>query len=128
MWEVDELVSLVQLDRNRYYIESIFDVIKCLVLNELSLRGSSDDADLDNLDSGYSNVKLLSLLSYIIEKNPQLKSVVKTIPDYAKYTSHEIQNNTSKICNHRKGTDCFDDKEQLLQHVDVEMWLNSWQK
>ena len=93
MSEVEELISLVQLDRNRYYIGSIFDVIKFLVLNELSLRGSSKDAHLDNLDSGYSNEKFLSLLSYSIEKDPKLKDVRKTIPDYAKYTSPEIQNN-----------------------------------
>ena len=90
MSEVDEIVSLVQLDRNRYYIGSIFDVIKFQVLNELALRGSSEDADLHNLNSGYFNGKFLSLLSYTIEKYQKSNDVVKTIPDYAKYTSPEI--------------------------------------
>ena len=80
MSEVDELVSLVQLDINRYYIGSISDVIKFLVLNELPLPGSSEE---------YSNGKFLSLLSYTIEKDPKLKDVAKTIPDYAKYISPE---------------------------------------
>ena len=45
---MSELYELVQLDRWRYYIGSIFDVIKFLVLNELPLRVSSEDVDLDN--------------------------------------------------------------------------------
>ena len=53
MSDGDELVSLVQLDRNRDNIGSIIDEIKFLMLNELPLRESSEDADLDNLDSGY---------------------------------------------------------------------------
>ena len=115
MREVNELVSLVQLDRNRYYIGSIFDVIMFLVLNELSLRGSSEDVDLDNMDSGYSNVKFLSLLSYTTEKDPKLKDVVITIPNYAKHTSPEIQNNiigdmativNKHIVLMRKNSDC----------------------
>jgi hypothetical protein len=44
------------------------------------------------MDALYSNGKFLSLLSYTIGKDPKLKEIVSSIPEFAKYTSPEIQN------------------------------------
>ena len=40
--------------------------------------------------------KVLSLLSYTIEKDAKLTDVVKIVPDYAEYTSPEIRNNITE--------------------------------
>lgn len=85
--EIHQLLSPLQIEKNQYYLMSIFDVIKFLVVNELSFRGSSEDADCQ-----YSMGKFVSLLAYTIDKDPKLKQFVSTIPDFAKYTSPEIQN------------------------------------
>lgn len=86
---VKELVSSLQIEKNRYYIESIFDVIKFLVINEVPFRGTNDNDDKIT----YSRGKFQALLAYTIEKDQKLKDIAKTIPENAKYTSPEIQNN-----------------------------------
>jgi len=85
--EIQQLLSPLQIEKNRYYLQCIFDVCQFLVVNELSFRGSTE-----NGESIFSTGKFLSPLSYTIKKDEKLKEIVKSIPDYAKYTSPEIQN------------------------------------
>jgi hypothetical protein len=108
--EINQLLSPLQIEKNRYYLQSIFDVIRFLAVNELAFRGSSE-----NEESTYSTGKFLSLLSYTVEKDDKLKEIAKTIPDYAKYTSPEMQNMIiedmaaivkQKIVNMLKSSDC----------------------
>ncbi len=58
-------------------------------MNHLPLRGSTDA--FDSLTEDGSGL-FLSLFEYTLRKDPELRSVMKTIPHNATYSSHEIQN------------------------------------
>ncbi len=64
-------------------------MIEFLVVNHLPLRGSTDA--FDSLTEDGSGL-FLSLFEYTLRKDPELRSVMKTIPRNATYSSHEIQN------------------------------------
>ncbi|KAJ0066809.1 hypothetical protein NL108_002860, partial [Boleophthalmus pectinirostris] len=86
--EVSTLVNTDQLNRNRYYVGSLIDVIVFLAENQLPLRGKLDAFDMSEGGSGL----FLSMLDYIIKKDPELANVTKTIPRNATYTCHDMQN------------------------------------
>src|ERR1700761_5144636 len=83
---VGVMLSKDQIERNRYYFLSLTKVVRFLAVNELSFRGSSYDADHD--DCGL----FLKLLDYTIENDSKLAAITSSIPQNAKYTSPEIQN------------------------------------
>ncbi|KAI2645227.1 Zinc finger MYM-type protein 1 [Labeo rohita] len=87
--EISTLLNADQLQKNRYYVSSIIDVIGFLVENQLPLRGKLDA--FDNMSEGGSGL-FLSLLDYTIKKDPLLADAVKTLPRNATYTCHDIQN------------------------------------
>ncbi len=87
--EISTMVNSNQLARNRYYLSSVVDMIEFLVVNQLPLRGSTDA--FDSLTEDGSGL-FLSLFEYTLRKDPELRSVMKTIPRNATYSSHEIQN------------------------------------
>ncbi|CAM4732704.1 unnamed protein product [Leuciscus chuanchicus] len=87
--EISTLFNSNQLARHRYYLSSIVDMVEFLVVNHLPLRGSTDA--FDSLTEGGSGL-FLSLFEYTLRKDPELWSVVQTIPRNATYTSHNIQN------------------------------------
>ncbi len=87
--EISTMVNSNQLARNRYYLSSVVDMIEFLVVNHLPLRGSTDA--FDSLTEDGSGL-FLSLFEYTLRKDPELRSVMKTIPRNATYSSHEIQN------------------------------------
>ncbi|CAM4607110.1 unnamed protein product [Leuciscus chuanchicus] len=87
--EISTLVNINQLARNHYYLSSIVDMVEFLVVNNLPLRGSTDA--FDSLTEGGSGL-FLSLFEYTLRKDPEIRSVVQTIPRNATYTSHDIQN------------------------------------
>ncbi len=87
--EISTMVNSNQLARNRYYLSSVVDMIEFLVVNHLPLRGSTDA--FDSLTKDGSGL-FLSLFEYTLRKDPELRSVMKTIPRNATYSSHEIQN------------------------------------
>lgn len=84
--EVTQLLEEDVLEKRRYYVTSIIDVIKFLVENELALRGTWNI--LDNTEDG--NITNLFLL--LLSKDQKLKQCHGIIPNYAKYTSPTIQN------------------------------------
>lgn len=86
--EVSTLVNESQLQRNRYYVSSIVDVIKFLVTNELPLRGDMENGTENDATCGL----FLQLFSYTMKKDEKLASIIPTIPKTATYTSTEIQN------------------------------------
>ncbi len=87
--EIATLVHTDQLQRNRYYLSSMIDMIEFLCANHLPLRGDQDA--FSSLLDGDSRL-FLSLFEYTLRKDPELRNVVKTIPCNATYTSHKIQN------------------------------------
>uniref|UniRef100_A0A8C1TJI1 TTF-type domain-containing protein n=1 Tax=Cyprinus carpio TaxID=7962 RepID=A0A8C1TJI1_CYPCA len=87
--EISTMVNSNQLARNRYYLSSVVDMIEFLVVNHLPLRGSTDA--FDSLTEDGSGL-FLSLFEYTLRKDPELRSVMKSIPRNATYSSHEIQN------------------------------------
>ena len=81
----NQLVSQ-QLERNRYYIKSIVEVMQFLIVNELSIRGHYDATK--SSESGL----FLKLFDYTLKRDQKLATIASTIPANAKYTSPDIQN------------------------------------
>lgn len=96
--EVNTLVNSTQLDKNRYYLSCIVDIIKFLSTNELPLRGDQEScgAELDT-DSVSSAGLFIKLFEYTLRKDEKLRDVMKSIPKNAKYTSPDIQNETISL-------------------------------
>lgn len=86
--EISTLLNAEQLQKNRYYMSSIIDIIGFLGENQLPLPGKLDA--FDNMAEG--GRVFLSLLDYTIKKDPLLADAVKKLPWNATYTSHDIQN------------------------------------
>lgn len=91
--EVSEILCQGQIDKNRYYVTSIFDVVQFLVMNEMSFRGDKESAaEIGDPTDRLSQGKFLNLFAYTIKKDEKLRLIIPTIPENAKYTSPEIQN------------------------------------
>ena len=82
------LVSSKVIENNWYYIRSIAAVIQFLALNELSLCGDFDE--IEGKEMGHS----VNLFEYTLMKDGKLAEIQKHIPQNAKYTSPNIQNDT----------------------------------
>ncbi|XP_063039724.1 uncharacterized protein LOC134434959 [Engraulis encrasicolus] len=87
--EISTLLNDDQLERNRYYLSSVIDVIEFLSVNQLPFRGDHDSFDSRD-ESGCG--LFLSLFEYTLRKDPKLAKIALTMPRNARYTSHEIQN------------------------------------
>jgi len=88
---ISTLVNDEALERNRYYVSSVIQVVQFLVVHELALRGSWDK--IHHLDTGL----FTRLFEYTLKKDSKLKAVYDTIPQNAKYTSWKIQNEVIEI-------------------------------
>lgn len=73
------------IEKNRYYVKSIGEVIQFLAVNELALRGHHHGG-------GDEEGLLIRLFDYTLQKDPKLAEIAKSIPENAKYTSNLIQN------------------------------------
>ena len=87
------MVNDEALERNRYYVSSIIQVVQFLIvgLHELVSRGNWDK--IQHVDTGL----FTSLFEYTLKKDAKLKAVYDTIPQNAKYTSWKIQNEVIEI-------------------------------
>jgi hypothetical protein len=74
-----------QVERNRYYVRCIVEIIQFLVVNELPLRG---DKEHDGVPSGLFQ----HLFQYTLTKDDKLRGLVSLIPKNATYMSPDIQN------------------------------------
>ncbi len=83
---VSTLVNKSTLEKHRYYVASILDVIRFITSHELSLRGTY------NISTHSESGIFQSLFEYTIKKDERLAECVKTIPKNASYLSPEIQN------------------------------------
>ncbi|KAJ8043543.1 Zinc finger MYM-type protein 1 [Holothuria leucospilota] len=79
------------IDRNRYYLSRIIDVIKFLAVNELPFRG--DKEEVGTLNSGM----FLKLVEYSFGMDKKFKEISDTLPQNAKYTSPSFQNEMISI-------------------------------
>jgi hypothetical protein len=91
--EVSAMLCQGQLEKNRYYVMSIFDVVQFLVMNEMPFWGDKESAAefIDPTDC-LSQGKFLNLFAYTVKKDDKLRAILPSIPENAKYTSPEIQN------------------------------------
>ncbi|XP_065318946.1 zinc finger protein 862-like [Gordionus sp. m RMFG-2023] len=89
-----------QINRNQYYIKSIFDLMLFLSVQELPFRGTDStnitDAAKDEIII-YSSELFIAMFSYTIQKDPELNKIMKFIPQNAQYTSPQIQNEVISI-------------------------------
>ena len=105
--EISTMVNNEQLERNRYYVSSIIDIVHFLAANELPLRGCDDKAPLatddkepesdDRDDLRHSSGLFIKLFDFTMRKDPALRDAFKTVPRNATYTSHDIQNEIIEI-------------------------------
>ena len=88
---VSTMINRDVLERRRYYVRNVAEVIQFLAQNELSFRGDYD-AELHK-EAGLFN----NLFQYTLTKNEQLAAIEKEIPRNCTYTSPEIQNDVIAI-------------------------------
>ena len=88
---ISTLVNDEALERNRYYVSSIIQVVQFLIVHELALRGNWDK--IQHEDTGL----FTSLFEYTLKKNAELKAVYDTKPQNAKYTSWKNRNEVIEI-------------------------------
>ncbi|XP_060767167.1 renin receptor-like [Neoarius graeffei] len=79
------LLGQTQIEKNRYYVKSVGEVIQFLSVNELAFRGHTHGAENEE-------GLLIRLFEYTLLKDQKLKDIAKCIPENAKYTSNTIQN------------------------------------
>jgi len=99
--EISTMVNDEQLARNRYYVQSLFDVVFFLVSNELPLRGERESEalsklHLDNIDDLSTDDEpcglFIKLFQFTMAKDSKLRNIYDTIPSNASYTSPQVQN------------------------------------
>jgi hypothetical protein len=96
--EINTMVNDEQLERNRYYVQSLIDVVFFLVSNELSLRGEQETEALRKLRDDYTSTDeehcglFIKLFEFTMLKDKKLRSIYDSIPANASYTSPSFQN------------------------------------
>ncbi|CAH0384780.1 unnamed protein product [Bemisia tabaci] len=90
---VETLVNDSVLEKRRYYVKSIIEVVQFLVVNELALRGNY------NLDEHVEQGLFENLFEFTIRKYEKLAEICNSsvIPKNATYKSPEIQNEIIQI-------------------------------
>jgi|GEM_PF-6140542 len=83
---VETLIHQKPLEKNRYYVKSIIEIIQFLVVNELALRGNYI------LEEEKEQGLFQNLFEYTCMKDPNLKEALSHVPQNAIYRSPEIQN------------------------------------
>ena len=97
------MVNSDQLQRNRYYVQSLIDVVFFLASNELPLRGENETEALNNIhdrdqvvDDAVTDHEpcglFIKLFEYTMHKDSKLRATFGTISANACYTSPLIQN------------------------------------
>jgi len=107
--EISTLLNENVLEKHRYYVKSIFEIIIFLIVNELPFRG---DFDLEmQEDKGLFQ----SLFRYTLKKDTKLAECAKLIPQNATYLSPVIQNETINIMHNAVQNSVVED----LKNADV---------
>ena len=98
--KISTLLNEKQLERNKYYVSSIFQIIQFICLNELPLRGDglADASTLDANNDEEPSGLFLRLFEYTLSKDKDLREAYETIPKVvASYTSAMVQNEIIQI-------------------------------
>ena len=80
------LVSDGVMEKRRYYVKGIAEIIQFLAINELSFRGNYELSERE--ERGLFN----NLFHYTVKKDPKLAAIVKEIPANSTLKSPQIQN------------------------------------
>lgn len=83
---ISTLLNDSALERNRYYIRSLIEIIQFLAINELASRGTY------SINEHEEKSLLKNLFEFTLRKDEKLKECYKHIPKNASYLSPEIQN------------------------------------
>ena len=83
---VSLIISSDVLDRRRYYVHSIAEIVQFLAVNELAFRG---DYDLQNQEE---KGLFINLFNFTASKVSKLAAIAKEIPQNANFKSPDIQN------------------------------------
>ena len=86
-----ERVSRQVVEGNRHYIKSIAEIILLCAHEEMALCGHDESSD--SLSSG----KFCALLNLVARHDPVVKSHLDELPNNAKYTSPDIQNDLLSV-------------------------------
>lgn len=89
--EVSTLVNEEVLQRNRYYVTSIAEIIQFLAVNELPMRRSY------NIQEHEEQSLFKNMFEFTLRKDHRLMEYSKCIPRNATYLSPEIQNDVIQI-------------------------------
>lgn len=88
---VSTLVNDSVLDKHRYYIASIVEIIQFLVVNELPVRGTY------NIVEHVEECLFKNLFEFTLRKDAKLADACKIIPKNATYQSPDIQNEIIQV-------------------------------
>lgn len=93
---VSTMVNEKQLEKNRYYIKSVVEVIQFLCVNELPMRGDGKSGggclSTSSESRGEPSGLFMKLFQYTLSKDRKLSEIMQMIPQNASYTSARIQN------------------------------------
>lgn len=89
--EVCTVLNNDVLERHRYYVKSVAEVIQFLAVNELASRGTYD------ITTEEENSLFNNLFKYTMQKDSKLAECAKLIPANATYLSPQIQNDIIEI-------------------------------
>ena len=88
---VSLMISSDVLERRRYYVRSIAEIVQFLAVNELTFRG---DYDLQNQEEKGLFINLFNLHA---SKDSKLAAIAKEIPQNANLKSPDIQNDIINV-------------------------------
>ncbi|KAJ6639835.1 Zinc finger MYM-type protein 1, partial [Pseudolycoriella hygida] len=88
---VSELLSSIILEKRRFFMKAIIDVIIFLVENELAFKGEWDD------ENHIENGVFRHLFEFKLKDSEQLRVCEKSMPRNATYLSPQIQNEIIEI-------------------------------
>lgn len=88
---IAERLNSETLQKRRYYIEAMIEIVGFLAANELAFRGDWDGNNQE--ESGLFN----KFFDFLLMKDSFLKSCHETMPKNAKYTSPDFQNEVIDI-------------------------------
>lgn len=81
---------------HRTWLHTVFRVVQFLVLNGLPLRGDVENTDFEN-ESVSGGLFLSSFSDLLFQIDPNLETIAKRLPENAKYTSPDIQNEVIQV-------------------------------
>ena len=101
---------------HRTWLESVFVVVKYLVLNGLPLRGHIENTKFSS-DCFGDGIYLNTYSDLLFPLNPDLKNIADKLPLNAKYTSPQIQNEVIEVLHNDRPGGQPDEMSSLECHV-----------